>query len=323
MTEKVLVTGGAGFVGAYLTRDLVARGDEVVVFDEWLSSQILSRVVPDESAGAVKLVAGSTRNALGLMRVCTEEKVNAIVHLASPLTEAIAQDPSAGIAAACVGTANVFETARLLTLRRVVWTSSITVFGAYDCAGDGAVAEDAPHRPTSLYGSCKSLCEALSARYRADRRLDVVGLRLSVLYGAWRARGLKPSFGTAEDQLAQAAAGGSVVVSTPGKRLSWQYIEDVADILVRTLDSDTVARPVYNTNGDVATFRNYGELLQRHAPNADVRIDETQEEGDPLPYAFDDAAFRTDIGYGKQHSLEDGLRASLAQYVAAQESGVR
>ena len=145
-----------------------------------------------------------------------------------------------------------------------------------------------------------------------------------MLYGAWRARGLKPSFGTADDQLAQAAAGGSVVVSTPSRRLSWQYVEDVADILVRSLDSRTVARPVYNTNGDAATFKEYGELLQQLAPDADVHIDETPDDSDPLPYDFDDAAFRTEIGYGKQHSLEGGLRASLAQYVAADEmEGVR
>ena len=75
MTEKVLVTGGAGFVGAYLTRDLVARGNEVVVLDESPSTQILSRVLPDTSAGAVTLVAGSTLNALGLIRTCAEEKV--------------------------------------------------------------------------------------------------------------------------------------------------------------------------------------------------------------------------------------------------------
>ncbi len=315
---RVLITGGSGFVGAYLVRDLLARGDSVVVYDENPSANVLARVCPDLADDAVRMIAGSTLNALGLLRVCKAEGIDRIVHLASPLTQSIAADPPAGIAGACVGTANVFEVARTLELARVVWSSSITVFGSHDSTRGGVLANDAPHRPASLYGSCKSLCEALSADYRA-RGLDVVGLRLQVLYGAWRERGLKPVFGSATDQVLQAMRGEPVVVSTPEKRINWQYIEDVSDLLIRTLSAPTPAEAAYNTNGHVASFREYAELLMELVPGADIEISENEDESAfVLPFDFDDTAFRRDIGYGKQHTLADGLAAALAVYSAGQ-----
>ena len=320
---RVLVTGGAGFVGAYLVREILANGGSVVVFDENPVANVLARVVPDLPADSVRMVAGSTQNALALMRTCQVERVDRIVHLASPLTQSIADDPPAGVAGACVGTANVFEVARILRLKRVVWSSSITVFGAHDSLRDGVLADDAPQRPVSLYGSCKSLCEALSVDYRAHRGLDVVGLRLSVLYGAWRARGLKPVFGAATDQVLQAVRGGPVVIENPERRINWQYIEDVADIVIRTLTATGIERAVYNTSGDVASLREYGRTLGELVPGADIQIREDAGDDDfVLPVDFDDTGFRDDVGYAQRHTLAEGLAASLALYSASMEHDV-
>ncbi len=317
MSPRVLITGGAGFVGAYLTRDLVARGDEVVVFDENPNTNVLARVLPEPPDDAVTLLGGSTQNPLALLRACRSHEVDAIVHLASPLTEAIAADPPTGIAAACVGTANVFEVARLLGLRRVVWTSSITVFGRHDSRKNGPLGDDAPHSPSSLYGHSKSLCEALAEDYYDRHGVDIVGLRFSILYGAWRARGLKPSFGSEEDPLWQAASGGPVVIRSPRTTINWQYIEDVADIVVRTLYAPGVGRRVYNTSGEIASFADYGAYLAQLAPQATVRIEETSDDAPVVPFDLDDSAFTAEVGYGRRHTLADGLKAALAIYATA------
>jgi UDP-glucose 4-epimerase len=317
MSARVLITGGAGFVGAYLTRDLVARGDEVVVFDENPNTNVLARVLPEPPDGAVTLLGGSTQNPLALLRACRSQEIDSIVHLASPLTEAIAADPPTGIAAACVGTANVFEVARLLGLRRVVWTSSITVFGRHDSSKNGPLGDDAPHSPSSLYGHSKSLCEALATDYRDRHGVDIVGLRFSILYGAWRARGLKPSFGTTDDQIWQAASGGPVIIRSPRTIINWQYVEDVADIVVRTLYAPEIGRPVYNTSGEIATFADYGARLAELVPQATVRIDEASDDVPVVPFDFDDSAFAAEVGYERRHTLAKGLEAALAIYASA------
>jgi len=321
--RAVLVTGGAGFVGAYLVRDLLARGDSVVVYDEHPANNVLASVLPGRTQNAARVVEGSTLDIRAMAELCEKHEVDRIVHLASPLTQAINDDPPAGIAASCIGTANVFEVARRLAIRRVVWASSIAVFGNHDSAQAGTLRDDAVHVPTNLYGSCKSLCEQLSTVYRREHDLDVIGLRLSIIYGAWRVRGLRPSFGTASDPIAQAVLGEPVVIHHPSERRNWQYVEDVASVLVRSLDAPRTIQGVFNTSGVVANFRELGTVLEELVPGADVTYDEAGSAGPTVPYEFDDSAFRHQIGYGKRHELRQGISKVVSTYAADQISGGR
>ena len=120
------------------------------------------------------------------MRICRENAVDGIVHLASPLTMDVVANPATGIRDVCLGTNTVFATAREAGIGKVVWTSSVAVYGAAARYGKGALPEDALHDPPTLYGAAKSLCEVMARQMATTTDVDIVGLRLSVVYGAGR-----------------------------------------------------------------------------------------------------------------------------------------
>jgi UDP-glucose 4-epimerase len=319
--SKVLVTGGAGFVGAYVTRDLLAAGEEVVVYDVSIASNVLDRVVPADARDRLTLVEGELTDGWGLLAVCQRQAVDRMVHLASPLTQWVRSNPAAGVAAICGGTATVLEIARALSMTRVAWTSSISVYGPTgDTASPGRAARG---RPESLYGSAKVLCEDLAAAYRRDHRVDSVGFRFPVLYGPWRARGLEASFGLRDDPIRSAARGQPVVIPKAGRTLNWLYVEDASDLLVRALRQATPPEPVFDVSGEIASMREFARLLGELEPEAPVTVEGDEPEPAAAMAAVDDHPLRRWVGWAPRHTLRDGVAKTLAAYREADAAAAR
>jgi nucleoside-diphosphate-sugar epimerase len=312
-SAHVLVTGGAGFLGSYVVRDLLRAGEEVIVLDSIVTLNALDSVLEPHHRERLSIEQGDVTDGWRLLRLCERHGVDRIVHLASPLTAAIRESPSTGLAAMCGGTANVLEAARARGVRRVVWASSISVFGQ---PPPGRVGNDAPRRPESLYGSGKVLCEDLAGSYRSDAGVDSIGLRLTVLYGAWRLRGWGPSFGQDSDPIRAALDGEPVVVNDPELLLDWLYVEDAAALVCRSLDVPTPADHVFNTSGEAATRREFAERIAEVVSSSIevVEPDEGSPDRSGEPASFDDSALRSQIGYGSHHSLQGGIEATVAAY---------
>ncbi len=313
--SKVLVTGGAGFVGSYVVRDLLASGEEVIVYDTSIAKNVLDRVVPLEGRDRLTLIQGELTDGWGLLAVCQRDAVDRIVHLASPLTQWVRSNPAAGVAAICGGTAAVLEIARALSMSRVAWTSSISVYGPAGQA-PSSPGRAAPGRPESLYGSAKVLCEDLAAAYRRDHRVDSVGLRLPVLYGPWRARGLAASFGVDDDPIRSAAHGLPVAIPRAGRTLNWLYVEDASEVLVRALRAATPPEPVFDVSGEIASMREFARLLGELEPSASVMVETDEPEPEPAAAMtkVDDGPVRRWIGWAPRHTLREGVAKTLAAY---------
>src|SRR5438552_10767643 len=123
---RYLVTGGAGVLGASACRQLLAGGDEVVVYDLAVGPT-LERALGAETARAIT-VRGDTTDAFHLLSVARERQVEAVIHLASLLGGPSSEFPARAVHVNCGGMVNVLETARFLGLKRVVWASSAGVF---------------------------------------------------------------------------------------------------------------------------------------------------------------------------------------------------
>jgi UDP-glucose 4-epimerase len=323
-TGCVLVTGGAGFIGSYVVRDLLARGDRVLAYDLLPRGNALPAVLGDSATdGRLEWASGSVVDGWQLRHLCARHEVDRIVHLASPLTKDVTDNPLGGVRDICEGTATIFEVARACGVRRVVWASSVAVFGTRSEYPAGPIANDAPHRPMSLYGSCKSLCEQMARTYRDERGLDSIALRLTVVFGPGRLRGYM-SFPS--DLIRRAAIGEAVELPIADQEINWQYVEGVADLVIHCLGAPTPRDVAFNTPGDVRTFRDVGEILRTLAPEVPIGLtyeptDDGQSALLELPSEFDDSELRDQLEFSPRFTFERGVRDTFGAFRAGVDDG--
>ena len=185
---KVLITGGTGFIGAWIAKALIARGISVRSYDISGDLSVPQEILQAE-AGKVEWVTGDITDAEGLKR--TVAGCDLLIHLAAILTPDCARAPVRGAEICLIGSLNVFEAAKQLGISRVLYMSSAGVFGPED---DGIYP-----RPTTLYGAYKLAVEgaalqacaiALAAKLEPaaafDQREYIARLRDFVLHEVYK-----------------------------------------------------------------------------------------------------------------------------------------
>ena len=233
---KVLVTGGGGFIGAWIARRLLADGHAVRVFDRSERRQLLQRVAG--SAADVEWRCGDIANAQDVASAL--QGCSGVVHLAGLLTPECRADPLLGMQVNLAGTIHVFEAARRAGIGRVVYSSSAGVYGPKD-----------GHRPepATLYGVYKLACEGVARAYWLEHRIASVGFRPYIVYGPGREGGA-----SAGPSLAcQAAARGEAFTIPYTGVTGMVYVEDVADAFVRALAAPPEGAHLFNLQGEPAS----------------------------------------------------------------------
>ncbi len=305
-----LVTGGTGFVGAYVVRDLVREGHQVTVYDLALNRAYLEDVVPESDRARIQLVSGDVTDLPFLLRTMRDAQPERLVHLAATLSSRSEENPLQALKINCEGTINVFEAAVLCNVQKVVWASSIAVFGPPNRRPPGEIANDAYHHPNDLYGACKAMNEQLGRHYRRRRGLDCVGVRFSVVYGYGKA--LTMARGTGADFLVELidkpALGQPGVVHHGDETLDWLYVEDAARAVVlasKALHNRSVG---LNICGQRSTVREVAHRVKQLLPTAQIEVHPGGWGG---PMHFEMATTEAEIHYSPQFSLEEGLRRNI------------
>jgi nucleoside-diphosphate-sugar epimerase len=316
LAGTILVTGGAGFIGAYVTRKLLAEGMRVLVYDVQPRGNVLDLLLPGRAQESNLIVeAGEITDGWRLLQLCRAHRVEAAVHLASPLTMDVVNNPMTGIRDICMGTQTLFFVAREIGMRRIVWASSVAIFGPAADYPPGPLPDDAVHRPANLYGSCKSLCETLARRAAGIDAIDVVGLRLSVVYGAGRMRGYMsyPSH-----LMREAVANGRVHIKFGPQRLHWQYVDEVAAMAVAALTSPNPGGGrTFNAPGDCRSWVEAAAALKQARPSLTITVgDDVDPALAGVVEDYDATGFFDQYGYRSLWPLQAGVRATLDTYDA-------
>jgi len=170
-----LVTGGTGYIAAELAHILVERGEEVVLFDIFINEY---RV--EDIKNKVKIVRGDLGNFPEVANVVKDNGVTEIYHMGGLLTMVSEGNPWASFRANVIGTYNVLEAARLFSVKKMMFTSSIGTYGL----GIGDVIDDLTmQRPTNFYGVGKLYCEGLGRWYMNKFGLDFRSIRYPATVG--------------------------------------------------------------------------------------------------------------------------------------------
>lgn len=303
MSGCVLVTGGTGFIGAYVCRALLRDGHRVATLDT-LPSNVIDDVLTTDELDQVRIRTGDVSSLRDLGHVIRAEGVDRVIHLASLLHPAADDNPPLAVEVNIQGQAAVLEAARLFDLSKIVWASSVVVFGARSSHERLPLPNDAAHHPVNLYGATKAFDEFLTDRYIRQWGVDALGLRFTVVYGPGRVRGASGFVGElvkpALDQPAQVSFGDDVV--------DWQYVADVAELLVKCAFVPKTKTAVFNTQFDRRSIREAGAYVARLIPSAQISY-EPGEFG--IAWELDDELLQREVGFMPGYSMERGLRAVL------------
>jgi nucleoside-diphosphate-sugar epimerase len=293
---RILVTGGAGFLGAWIIRRLAAEGHALRVFDTTGKRGLVAEIAGSEVAQGCEWRTGDI-----VSRTAVREAAagcDAIIHLAGILTPDCRTDPIRGAEINLIGTLNVFEAALAHGIRRVVYTSSAGVYGPQDT---GLPV------PTTHYGAFKLACEGSARAYWSDRGLASIGFRPYVVYGPGRETGM-----TAAPTLAcKAAASSEPYIFGYSGTAGLVYVDDVAAAYVAALEREPDGAHVFNLIGTVASAEEVIAEIRRQEPEADIR-----PGGPPAPFAqgLEETGLRETFPGLPSTSLSDGIAATLAFY---------
>lgn len=314
----VLITGGYGCIGAWISRNLLERGDRAFVYDLKEDPRRMRQIMTDEQVRQVAFVQGDVTDLDGLKKAMREHQITHIVHLAGLQVPTCRANPILGAKVNVLGTLAVFEAVREAgpQVRRLVYASSAAVFGPPEHYGKGPLPDDAPLTPSTHYGYFKCCNEGNARIYFQDHSLSSVGLRPWTVYGVGRDFGM-----TSEPTKAiKCLALGRPYHITYGGWQDLQYVDDVAKTFVRCLEAPYQGAKSYNLRGHVVDLATFHRALCEADPAA-AKLVTYGERQIAIAYDLDDAALQRDLGPMPRTPLVEGIRKTLAHFKHLQAEG--
>jgi nucleoside-diphosphate-sugar epimerase len=315
---RVLITGGYGFIGAWIIRNLLARGDRVWVFDLKEDPRRLSQILPDSEVRKVEFIQGDVTDLVALRAAIGKNSISHIIHLAGLQVPTCRADPMLGARVNVLGTLAVFEAVKAAgeQIKRLVYASSAAVFGGPDKYPAGPLSDDVQLVPSTHYGVFKCCNEGNARIYFQDSGVSSVGLRPWTVYGVGRDLGM-----TSEPTKAIKA----VLLGRPyhinfGGWSDFQYVDDVAKTFVFSLERPYSGAKSYNLRGAVITLADFHQALCAVLPEAGklVTFGKTQIA---IAYDLSDDGLQKDLGPMPKTALVDGIRDTVEIFTRLRDAG--
>ncbi len=298
--KRVLVTGGAGFIGSNLVAALVRSGNEVTVLDN-ISSGYRSNLKPFPS---VRLIEKDIRD-----RNAVEEAAKGcevIFHLAASVgNKRSIDDPFNDASVNVLGTLNVLEAAKNGGVKKVVVSSSAGIFGELKYL---PIKEDHPVEPDSPYG-CTKLCEEkLSLAYSKLYSTEVICLRYFNVYGPNQRF---DAYGNAIPIFVFRMLKGETlyIYGTGEQTRDFVHVDDVVQANIRAAAADGVSGAFNIASGRSITVNRLVELIIEYGKGT-CGIEHTgKRPGDVLHSLADIGSASAVLGYSPSVGIEEGLRS--------------
>jgi nucleoside-diphosphate-sugar epimerase len=321
LSGGVLVTGGLGFIGGYVVRELAGAGREVTALTRGVTTSPDMRFVLRDSRYATEI--GSVEDLEGLVELFERVRPAAVVHSASNVEVAtLFRDPYQAFKTNVTGTLNVLEAARRTGVARVVDISSIGVlpsirYQPIDADHPVLLAREGPG--SGAYGAAKASGELFAFAYQRAYGLDVRIVRPSAVYGF----GMQWHSANYMKQFVEPAVRGEVVRVPSGGRLPRDYthVIDVASLTVAVLDCPDAADRIFfaATGGPLITAAQAAKLVEELIPGSSIEVADVMTPEDEMEASFRGVISienaRRQLGWEARYaSVREGVRQYIDAY---------
>jgi nucleoside-diphosphate-sugar epimerase len=308
--KKVLIAGGAGFIGYHLAKELFSLGLEVLIFDSFLNyvSPAASRYQSylnyrlGDLRSATAIVRGDIRDRGHLDQILQEHRPEIVVDLAAiPIAKAANQFVDEAVQINLNGTVNLLEAVRhSASVGRFVYISSSCVYGdfSYEPADEAH-----PTNPIDVYGGTKLSGEILTRAFGCKFGFEQVIIRPSAVYGPADANRR-----VTQIMIENAIQGKPLVLHNAGlDRVDFTYVKDtVAGIALACL-TEQATNEIFNiTPGEGRSILDLVGIIRARFPDVEV-IERPQDERRPQRGTLDISKARRVLGYSPQYDLVAGM----------------
>ena len=294
---KILVTGGAGFIGSHVVEKLLQEQCEVVIIDN-LSTGLQENI--NKAAKFIKMDIRSNQ----LLGIFTAEKFDAVIHLAAQtMVHKSLEMPDYDCDVNISGTVNLLEACRKTNVKRVVFSSTAAVYGNVTTL---PVVESDSTVPTSFYGLSKLTCEQYLALYSKLYGLEYVVLRYANVYGERQGDGGEG--GVISIFIRKINQGESVLIFGDGTQTrDFIYVGDIASANYQSLLT-THQNKVYNISTQTETSVNtLIEYMSQAAGKEVTKVCGDLREGDIYKSSLSNQAAKENLNWQPCTTLLDGL----------------
>jgi UDP-glucuronate 4-epimerase len=304
---RVLVTGGAGFIGSHLCARLVERGDEVAAidnFDPFYPERVKRRALAPLLARGLRLFQADIRDAAAVERAFAEARPECIVHLAAlagvrPSIDRPEEYMDVNVRGTCV----LLEAARKAGVRRFVFGSSSSVYGANAVP---PFRETAPiDSPLSPYAASKAAGELLVSNFRNLYGLEAISLRFFTVYGARQ----RPDLAIHKFARRMLAGQKLPFFGDGSSRRDYTFIDDILAGVTAALSVPLSRHEIVNLGGaQTTTLRELIALLEQ-ALGVSARLDVQPAQKGDMPLTSADVTHAGEVlGYAPRTPLREGIK---------------
>lgn len=314
---KVLVTGGAGYIGSHTVKILQDRGYEVVVLDNLSTGR-------KEAVKNCKLIEADLLDGAALEKIFREEKIDAVIHFAASIeVEESMDNPAKYYQNNVVNGLNLLDAMAQYGVNKIVFSSSAAVYGD---AKHSPITEDAVCLPTNLYGETKLCFENILKWYARGYGINSVSLRYFNAAGAWPEQDLGYNYSVDDTHLIprilDVAAGRTPEIQVFGNDYEtsdgtgvrdYVHVLDLAEahvLALEKLDQDPGAH-IYNVGSEkgysvLEVIDTAVEVTSRMIAMSAVG----RRPGDPAKLVADASKIKTELGWQPKHDLNAILQSS-------------
>lgn len=317
--KKVLVTGTAGFIGFHTAKRLLEEGYEVVGVDE-VNDYYDPKVKHKRNEELFKLpnytfYRQDISDYEKLLEIFEEERPEAVIHLAAQAGVRYSlENPWAYARSNYLGGMNIFEIAKRLKIKRVIYASTSSVYGNNE--KQPFSEDDRCDTQISLYAATKKANEVLAYSYHKQYGIEMAGVRFFTVYGTYGRPDLA-LFKFVKNILTDKPID---VYNNGDMMRDFTYVEDIVDGLLAILEKEELSYEIYNLGGDnPVPLMKFVELIEKNlGKKAEINFMPMQM-GDVKATVADVSKARKELGFDPKVKIEEGIKIFCDWFMENQE----